>query len=63
MKRENSRGSHYREDFKDPGDLATSRYTVLRQVDGRLEASDEPVKFTIVKPGDTLLKDAPKAAQ
>ncbi len=63
LKRENSRGSHYREDFKDPGDLATSRYTVLRQVDGRLEATDEPVKFTRVKPGETLLKEAPKAGE
>ena len=67
LRRENSRGSHYREDFKEPGDLATSRYTVLRQVDGRIETTDEPVKFTRVKPGDTLLKDelkdAPKAAE
>ncbi len=63
LKRENSRGAHYREDFKDPGDLATSRYTVVRQVNDRLETTDEPVKFTIVKPGETLLKEAPKAAE
>ena len=63
LKRENSRGAHFREDFKAPGDLATSRYTVVRQIDGRLDTTDEPVKFTIVKPGDTLLKDAPKAAE
>ena len=63
LERENSRGAHYREDFKDPGDLATSRYTVVRQVDGRLETTNEPVQFTRVKPGETLLTDTPKAAE
>ena len=35
LKRENSRGAHYREDFPGEGDLATSTYTVARQRDGR----------------------------
>ncbi len=57
LKRENSRGAHFRSDFPEPGDLATSRYTVVRQRDGKLDVSDEPVAFTIVKPGETLLKN------
>jgi fumarate reductase flavoprotein subunit len=57
LKRENSRGAHYREDFSGEGDLATSSYTVARQRDGRLDISEEPVQFTIVKPGESLLKD------
>jgi fumarate reductase flavoprotein subunit len=63
LKRENSRGAHYREDFKEPGDLATSRYTVVRRVDGRLAVTDEAVAFTRVKPGETLLKEAAQAAE
>jgi succinate dehydrogenase flavoprotein subunit len=58
IKRENSRGAHYREDFTAEGDLATSTFTVARQKDGRLDITDEPVRFTIVKPGETLLKEA-----
>ena len=63
LKRENSRGAHFREDFEDPGDLATSRYTVVREVGGRLEVTDEPVAFTRVRPGETLLKEVPQAAE
>jgi fumarate reductase flavoprotein subunit len=62
LKRENSRGAHFREDFPAPGDLATSRFTVARQRDGTLTLTDEPVIFSIVKPGDTILKD-PIAAE
>jgi fumarate reductase flavoprotein subunit len=58
LKRENSRGAHFRADFPEPGDLATSRFTVLRQRDDRLVVSDEPVAFTLVRPGETLLKEA-----
>ena len=58
LKRENSRGAHYREDFPGEGDLATSTYTVARQRDGVLDIADEPVKFTIVRPGQSLLKEA-----
>ena len=34
-RRENSRGAHFRSDFPDPGDLATSQFTVARLVGGR----------------------------
>lgn len=57
LKRENSRGAHYREDFPGEGDLVTSTFTVARQQVGRLDIADEPVRFTIVKPGETLLKE------
>jgi len=54
--RENSRGAHYREDFPDQGELETSYFTVARQgTDGGLSISREPVEFTIVKPGETLI--------
>jgi fumarate reductase flavoprotein subunit len=57
MKRENTRGSHYRDDFPDAGDLPTSRYTVARLDGDAISISDAPVAFTLVKPGETLLKD------
>ena len=55
--RENSRGAHFREDFPDPGELATSTFTVARQQGRQIEITDEPVRFTIVRPGETLLND------
>jgi fumarate reductase flavoprotein subunit len=58
LRRENSRGAHYRSDFTEPGDLATSTFTVARQKAGRIEIADEPVLFTHVKPGETLLRDS-----
>jgi fumarate reductase flavoprotein subunit len=58
LKRENSRGAHFREDFPGEGDLATSTFTVARQQGGRLAIADEPVAFTIVRPGESLLKEA-----
>ena len=57
LTRENTRGSHYRDDFPDAGDLATSRFTVVRQDGaGQLAITTEPVIFTHVRPGETLLK-------
>jgi len=56
-RRENSRGAHFREDFPDPGELATSTFTVARQRNGEIAIADSPVQFTIVRPGETLLKE------
>ena len=56
-RRENSRGAHFREDFPDAGDLASSTFTVARQKDERIAVTDEPVQFTIVRPGHSLLSD------
>ena len=55
LQREDSRGAHYREDCPDEGDLAASRFTVVRQSGDGLDVSAEPVNFTIVKPGESLL--------
>ena len=57
LARENSRGAHFREDFPDPGDLPSSTYTVVREVDGVLELSRRPVNFTRVVPGSTILSE------
>ncbi|MBI4183915.1 MAG: FAD-binding protein [Proteobacteria bacterium] len=64
LARENSRGAHYREDFPQPGDLATSAYTVVSLRDGRIEVEAQPVAFTRVRPGETLVAGAgvPRAA-
>jgi fumarate reductase flavoprotein subunit len=58
LRRENSRGAHFRSDFPEPGDLETSRYTVVCQFGDLLDVSDAPVEFTHVRPGETLLKEA-----
>ena len=53
--RENSRGAHFREDFTEEGDLNTSYFTVTRQKDDNINVRKEPVQFTIVKPGESLI--------
>jgi fumarate reductase flavoprotein subunit len=58
LKRENSRGAHFRSDFPEPGDFATSTFTVARQTASGIEIGEQPVLFTHVKPGETLLRDA-----
>jgi len=57
LARENSRGAHYREDFPEEGDLAESYFTLARRTGGGLEISRAPVRFTIVRPGETVLPD------
>ncbi len=61
LSREDSRGAHYREDFSATGDLPTSTYTVARVRDGTLTLAREAVRFTRVKPGETLLTDVATA--
>ena len=57
LKRENSRGAHFRSDFPEPGDLATSTFTVARHTSEGIEIGERPVQFTHVKPGETVLRD------
>ena len=55
LSRENSRGAHFREDFPDAGPMDQSYFTVAKAGDNGIEVSREAVKFTIVKPGESLL--------
>ena len=58
LARENSRGAHYRSDFPDAGELETSAFTTIRMDEnGELETGTEPVQFTIVRPGESLIDD------
>ncbi len=53
--REDSRGAHFREDFPEAGDLAASTFTVVREDPRGLALSREPVAYTRVRPGETVL--------
>jgi fumarate reductase flavoprotein subunit len=55
--RENSRGAHYRADHPAASDPKSSRYTCVRLADG-LQVWSEPVAFTRVRPGESLIRDA-----
>ena len=55
LAREDSRGAHFREDFPLTGELETSRYTVVRKRGEALELTEQPVAFTRVRPGETLI--------
>ena len=57
LERGNSRGAHYREDFPDQGSLDESYFTVAKQDGDKLIVHREAVRFTIVKPGETILPD------
>jgi fumarate reductase flavoprotein subunit len=62
MARTDSRGSHFREDHPQSGALETSTFTVVNKApDGALETAMAPVRFTIVRPGETILKEAAAA--
>ncbi|MEM6548137.1 MAG: FAD-binding protein [Pseudomonadota bacterium] len=62
--REDSRGAHFREDFPETGDLATTGFTRVRQVGAALQVETVPVTFDIVAPGESLIdaEGQPKTA-
>jgi fumarate reductase flavoprotein subunit len=62
MAREDSRGAHFRSDFPEVRDLQNSHYTCVNWREGVFASSSRPVKFTRVRPGETLLKEEPATA-
>jgi fumarate reductase flavoprotein subunit len=56
--RVDSRGAHFRSDFPQTSDLETSRFTCAVLREGRIVVTTEPVVFTRVRPGETLIQDA-----
>ena len=58
LARENSRGAHFREDFPEPGDLDASYFTVAKQREGAVTVERQPVEFSIVRPGETILPES-----
>lgn len=57
LAREDSRGAHFREDHPETGDLPTSTYIVVTQEGTALRMRREPVRFTRVAPGQTILQE------
>ncbi|RPH61787.1 MAG: FAD-binding protein, partial [Burkholderiales bacterium] len=61
ISREDSRGAHFREDHPGVDDLEQSTYTVARLTDGAVSIGRERVRFTRVRPGQSLVADAASA--
>ncbi|MGH7878884.1 MAG: L-aspartate oxidase, partial [Candidatus Binataceae bacterium] len=60
--RRDSRGAHFREDYPQPTDPAVSWYTRVRLAGTRPVVRPEPVSFTRVWPGQSLLGPLPTIA-
>jgi fumarate reductase flavoprotein subunit len=63
MQRTNSRGAHFRADFPEEGDLSRSAFTVARLRQSGVEITEQPVAFTIIRPGERLQEGAMAAAE
>ncbi|MBC8337963.1 MAG: FAD-binding protein [Alphaproteobacteria bacterium] len=55
LARDDSRGAHYRADFPETRNLEMSTFTRVRIKGDAIETTAEPVNFTRVRPGETLL--------
>lgn len=55
--REDSRGAHFREDFPETRNLESSAFTSIQSVEGKMMLQWTPVRFSRVKPGETILAD------
>ncbi len=53
--RTDSRGAHFREDFPQTGNLAESAFSRVALAGGRFDVRWEPVQFTRVRPGESLV--------
>jgi fumarate reductase flavoprotein subunit len=56
--RVDSRGAHFRSDHPEASDLDTSRFTCVALRGGRIGVTTEPVSFTRVRPGESLIRNA-----
>lgn len=57
LAREDSRGAHFREDHPTSGDLPGSTFIVVTQTGNDLNVQREPVLFSMVAPGQTILEE------
>jgi len=55
--REDSRGAHFREDFPETRNLESSAFTTIQSVEGKMMLQWTPVRFSRVKPGETVITD------
>ncbi|TEA77967.1 FAD-binding protein [Allopusillimonas ginsengisoli] len=62
LAREDSRGAHFREDFPEVRDLENSWFSVIHLHNDSLQLTRQPVMFTRVSPGNTILNDQDLAA-
>jgi fumarate reductase flavoprotein subunit len=54
--RKDSRGAHFREDHPETGELRTSAFTRVTMAEDRIAVDWQPVRFTRVQPGHSLIE-------